>query len=175
VALVVVALMMSLESIHRPMTPQAIRFHEAIGVAVLGLIVNLLSALLLQSHHDHDHDHNLRAAYLHVLADALTSLLAIGALTCGKFLGWHWLDPAMGIVGVLVITKWAHGLPKETSSILLDGSIAGDTRRQIVQTIESDRDSRVSDTHVWKVGPDHYAAIETIHCQSKPCFPIDDT
>lgn len=209
VALVVVALMMALESIQRLLTPQTIRFNEAIGVAVLGLIVNLLSALLLQSHHgrDHDHghrhDHNLRAAYLHVLADALTSLLAIGALTCGKFFGWHWLDAVMGIVGALVITKWAHGLLKETSSILLDGSIAGETRCEIVKTIESDRDNRVSDIHVWKVGPDHYAAIisivthypqsaehykeliahqanlahvtiETVHCQSEPCLPIDE-
>ncbi len=169
VALVVVALMMALESIHRLFTPQEIRFNEAIGVAVLGLIVNLLSALLLQSHHghshDHDHshhDHNLRAAYLHVLADAFTSVLAIVALFTGKYLAWHWLDPMMGIVGAVVITKWAQGLLKETSGILLDGSIDPDIQNRLVQTIESDKDNRISDLHVWKVGPNHYAAMISI-------------
>jgi cation diffusion facilitator family transporter len=209
VALVVVALMMALESVHRLFSPQAIRFNEAIGVAILGLTVNLLSALILQSHHDHDHqhghhhDHNLRAAYLHVLADAFTSVLAIGALVTGKFFGWHWLDPVMGLVGAGVITKWAHGLVKETSAILLDNSIEGQTRERIVGTIESDRDNRVSDLHIWKVGPDDYAAmisivthypqaaehykqlitdqahlshvtVEVIHCRSEPCLPVDD-
>lgn len=213
VALAVVALVMALESVHRLFVPQIIRFNEAIGVAVLGLLINLLCALILQAHHDHDHpgghddhrdhhhDHNLRAAYIHVLADAFTSVLAIVALTTGKFFGWHWLDPVMGIVGAGVITKWAHGLLKDTSSILLDGSIAGDTRQRIVQTLESDRDNRVSDIHIWKVGPDDYAGmisivthypqpmehykqlvagtanivhatIEVIHCQSEPCIPM---
>jgi cation diffusion facilitator family transporter len=212
VALVVVAFMMAFESVHRLFTPQTIRFNEAIGVAVLGLIVNLLSALILQSHHGHDHghghahhrDHNLRAAYLHVLADAFTSVLAIGALVAGKFFGWHWLDPVMGIVGAGVITKWAHGLVKETGSILLDGSIESQTQEGIVQTIESDRDNRVTDIHIWKVGPEHYAAmisvvthypqspehykqliadqanlahvtVEVIHCQSEPCLPVGET
>lgn len=210
VALVVVALVMALESIHRLFVPQTIRFNEAIGVAVLGLIVNLLSALILQSHHDHDpddghdqhHDHNLRAAYLHVLADAFTSVLAISALTAGKYFGWHWLDPIMGIVGAAVITRWAHGLLKETSSILLDGSIEAETCQDIVQALEADKDNRVTDLHVWKVGPDDYAGvisvvthypqptehykrivaekanlvhvtIEVIHCTTEPCIPID--
>ena len=170
VALVVVALMMALESVHRLFSPQAIRFNEAIGVAVLGLIVNLLSALLLQSQHGHDHDHghhqhhdhNLRAAYLHVLADAFTSVLAIVALFSGKYLAWHWLDPMMGIVGAAVITKWAHGLLKETSGILLDGSIDMEIQQKLIQTIESDKDNRVSDIHVWKVGPNHYATVISI-------------
>lgn len=210
VALVVVALVMALESVHRLFVPETIRFNEAIGVAVLGLIVNLASALILQSHDGHDHgggdahhhDHNLRAAYLHVLADAFTSVLAIGALTAGKFFGWHWLDPIMGIVGAGVITKWAHGLLKETSSILLDGSIGGETRARIVQAVESDKDNRVTDLHIWKVGPDDYAGmisivthypqpaehykrlvaetaklvhvtVEVIHCQTEPCIPND--
>ena len=167
VALVVVALMMALESIHRLFSPQAIRFNEAIGVAIIGLMVNLFSALLLQSHHGHGrdhahghhHDHNLRAAYLHVLADAFTSVLAIMALSAGKFLAWHWLDPMMGIVGAAVITKWAHGLLRETSSILLDGSMAPEVQQALMEAIESDRDNRVSDVHVWKVGPNHCAGI----------------
>jgi len=170
VALVVVALMMSLESIHRLFSPQAIRFNEAIGVAVLGLAINLLSAFLLRSHHGHGHDHghghhhdhNLRAAYLHVLADAFTSVLAIVALFSGKYLAWYWLDPMMGIVGAAVITKWAHGLLKETSRILLDGSIDTEIQQKLIQTIESDKDNRISDIHVWKVGPNHYAAMISI-------------
>jgi cation diffusion facilitator family transporter len=173
IALVVVALIMALESTHRLFSPQAIRFNEAIGVAVAGLIINLLSALLLQSHHGHDHghahahdhnhhhDHNLRAAYFHVLADAFTSVLAIVALFAGKFLAWYWLDPMMGIVGACVITKWAHGLLKETSTILLDGSIEKATQQKITEAIESDRD-RIADLHVWRVGPEHYAAIITV-------------
>ena len=174
VALVVVALMMALESIHRLFSPQAIRFNEAIGVAVLGLVINLLSAFLLQSHHGHGHshghdhghvhhhDHNLRAAYLHVLADAFTSVLAIVALFSGKYLAWNWLDPMMGIVGAAVITKWAHGLLKETSGILLDGSMDSEIQQTLIQTIESDRDNRISDIHVWKVGPNHHAAMISI-------------
>ena len=213
VALAVVALLMALESVHRLFVPQTIRFNEAIGVAVLGLLINLLSVLILQPHHDHDNpgghddhhdhhrDHNLRAAYVHVLADAFTSVLAIVALSFGRFFGWHWLDPVMGIIGAAVIMKWAHGLLKDTSSILLDGSIAGDTRQRIVQALESDRDNRVSDIHIWKVGPEDYAGmisivthypqptehykqliagtanivhvtIEVIHCRTEPCIPM---
>jgi cation diffusion facilitator family transporter len=153
VALVVVALRMSLESVHRLFTPQNIRFNQAIGVAIAGLIINLLSARLLQGHHGHNHthghnhhhDHNLRAAYLHVLADAFTSVLAIAALLSGNFFGWHWLDPMMGIVGAIVITKWAHGLLKETSRILLDGSIEEETLQTIVRALEAENEIRVSD------------------------------
>jgi len=171
VALVVVALMMALESVHRLFSPQDIRFNEAIGVAAVGLAVNLLSAFLLRGHHDHSHghgrhhghhDHNLRAAYLHVLADALTSVLAIVALFAGKYWAWNWLDPMMGIVGAAVITKWAHGLLKETSGILLDGRIPADIQEKVINTIESDKDNRVADIHIWKVGPNDYAAMISI-------------
>lgn len=171
IALAVVALMMAIESVQRIIVPHEIHFNEAISVAVLGLIVNIVSALLLQGHHDkshhHDHgedrhDHNLRAAYMHVLADAMTSLLAITALTAGKFLGWAWLDSFMGIVGAIVITRWAYSLLKQTSPILLDGSIDADYRNRITETIESDLDNRVADIHVWKVGPADFAAIITI-------------
>jgi cation diffusion facilitator family transporter len=104
-------LLVSGESAQRLARPVAIRFDEAIAVAVIGLVVNIVCALLLREDHDHDHhhhhhhDHNLRAAYLHVLADALTSLLAIGALTTGKYLGWTWMDPIMGLVGAIVIAR----------------------------------------------------------------------
>ncbi|RJX36026.1 MAG: cation transporter [Desulfurivibrio sp.] len=166
VALAVVALLMLVESVHRILQPRPISFNEAIGVAVLGLVINIICALLLQDHHDHDHghehqhhDHNLQAAYMHVLADALTSVLAIVALIAGKFLGWHQLDPVMGIVGALVITRWSYTLIQETSPILLDGSIAEDYQEAIRQRLESADDNRIADIHVWRVGPADYAAI----------------
>ncbi|HPB32290.1 MAG TPA: CDF family Co(II)/Ni(II) efflux transporter DmeF, partial [Candidatus Sumerlaeota bacterium] len=131
VALAVVALVMALESLLRMLHPLEIQFNDAITIAVMGLLVNLVSGLILRDRHDHrhehedenahlHHDHNLRAAYLHVLADALTSLFAIVALAAGKFFGWIWLDPLMGLVGAAVIIRWSHGLLRDTSRILLD-------------------------------------------------------
>ena len=166
VALAVVALVMLAESVYRIWRPQPISFNEAIGVAVLGLLINIISAFLLRDHHDHGeehrHDHNLQAAYLHVLADALTSVLAIIALVAGKFLGWSWLDPLMGVVGALIITRWSLSLLQETSPILLDGSIAEEYQDAIKKKIESVDDNRIADIHVWKVGPADYAAIIAI-------------
>ena len=173
IVLIVVALIMLVESGQRILAPQPIHFNEAIGVAALGLLVNIACAFLLQGHHDHGHahdddchhhhhDHNLKSAYLHVLADALTSVLAIAALTCGKYLGWNWLDPLMGIVGALVITRWAYGLVRETGGILLDGSISTKELAAIKEKIEGTLDNRIADMHVWKVGPAHYAAILSI-------------
>lgn len=166
IALLVVALVMVVESIERMLNPQDILFNEAIAVATLGLIVNAICAFLLQGHHDqsHDHqhhhrDHNLRAAYFHVLADALTSILAIVALLSGKMFGWNWLDATMGIVGALVIARWSYILLKETSPILLDGSIEENNRAVVKARVESDSDNRISDLHLWKVGPDDYAVI----------------
>ncbi len=169
IALAVIALFIGGESLVRLIAPQEIHFNEAIAVAVLGLVVNLFCAYLLHGHHthrheeghhhSHHHDHNLRGAYLHVLADALTSVLAIFALSFGKFFGWQWLDPLMGIVGALVITRWSYGLLKDTSAILLDRNIAEDRIQLIQQKIESESDNRVSDIHIWKVGPIDYAAI----------------
>lgn len=113
-----------------------------------------------KGHPDDPHqDHNLRAAYLHVLADALTSLLAIIALSAGKMFGWHWLDPIMGIVGALVITRWSYGLLRETSPILLDGNSTEAIQQAIHTRIESQADNRIADLHVWKVGPGSYAVI----------------
>jgi cation diffusion facilitator family transporter len=172
IVLGVVALMMAIESILRLLDPQVIHFNEAIAVAVLGLTVNLVCAVLLHGHnHDHDHehshehhhaDHNIRGAYLHVIADALTSVLAIVALLFGKYFGWNWLDPVIGIVGALVITRWALGLLNDTSAILLDNNIDLKRRQEMKDIIESDADNRVSDIHVWKVGPVDYAAMISV-------------
>jgi cation diffusion facilitator family transporter len=169
IALLVVALVMSLESIQRIFSPQNIHFNEAIGVAALGLFVNIVCAFILQDHHDHPHesnkhhyDHNLKAAYLHVLADALTSVLAIVALLFGKMFGWNWLDPIMGIVGALVIMRWSLSLLKETSPILLDETIEENKKLLIKAMVESDSDNRICDLHVWKVGPNDYAAVVSL-------------
>ena len=151
---------MSIESIQRLFNPQNIHFNEAIIVAVLGLLINVLCAFILQVHHDHHHhDHNLKSAYYHVLADALTSVLAIVALVSGKMFGWNQLDPIMGIVGALVITKWSFSLLKETSPILLDENIDEDKKTLIRSIIESDSDNRICDLHLWRVGPNDYAAV----------------
>ena len=169
VVLAVIALLMGVESMQRLVSPVAIRFNEAIAVAVIGLIVNLVSAYLLQGrhHHSHDHgstkhhkhDHNLRAAYLHVLADALTSLLAIFALITGKAFGWIWMDPLMGIVGGLIIARWAYGLLVDSGKILLDRDVNQEAIAEIRTKIEEDSDNRVTDIHVWRVGSHHLSAI----------------
>jgi cation diffusion facilitator family transporter len=173
VALAVVALLMAVESIQRLFASPSIQFDEAIAVAVLGLVVNLACAFLLHGHdhlaHEHDsgnehhhHDHNLRAAYLHVLADAMTSLLAIVALLAGKALGWIWLDAVMGIVGAIVITRWSYDLLRDTGKVLLDSGVDLKTVSAIHSVIESDADNRVSDLHIWRVGPHHLAAVISI-------------
>lgn len=169
IALAVIALFIGVESVERLIVPQEIRFNEAIAVAVLGLAVNLFCAYLLHGNHTHGHghghdhthhhDHNLRGAYLHVLADALTSVLAIFALSFGKLLGWQWLDPLMGIVGAMVITRWSYGLLRDTSKILLDKNDHREHIEAIRKTVEGDADNKVSDIHIWKVGPIDYAAI----------------
>ncbi|QUS60348.1 CDF family Co(II)/Ni(II) efflux transporter DmeF [Synechocystis sp. PCC 7338] len=168
VALGVVAFMMAFESVGRFFHPHGIQFSEAIAVAILGLLVNLASAWLLQDHddhhhhaHDHDHghqDHNLRAAYFHVLADALTSILAIIALVAGKFWGWIWLDAAMGLVGAAVIIRWAYGLVNDTSAILLDGSVDKKIQLEILTALETDSDNRITDLHVWYLNENYLAA-----------------
>ncbi len=185
VGLAVVALLVLGESATRLASPVAIRFEEAIGVAVLGLAVNLLCAFLLRDDHDHpahahvheehrhgegpeahgrpEHgDHNLRAAYLHVLADALTSVLAIVALLAGRSLGWTWMDPVMGIVGSLVIARWSWNLLRDTSAVLLDGEVDARSSRDIARAIESHDDNRVSDLHLWRIGPRQLAAIISV-------------
>ncbi len=170
IGLAVVALVVLAESVGRLLSPVRIRFAEAIAVAVIGLIVNLVSAILLGHDHDHDggaetahhHDHNLRGAYLHVLADALTSVLAIFALLTGMSFGWNWLDPLVGLVGSLVIARWSWGLLRETSAVLLDGEIPQERLQLIQQSLEACDDNRVGDLHVWRVGPRHLAAVVTV-------------
>lgn len=170
VALGVVAVMMLLESVERLASPQHIQFNAAIAVAILGLSVNIISAILLKDHHHahaegekhHHHDHNLKAAYIHVLADALTSVLAIAALIAAKFAGLHWLDPVMGIVGAIIISIWSISLIRETSPILLDGSIDKAYQDAIRDRVEQDADNRIADFHIWHVSAHHYAAIITI-------------
>ena len=164
VALAVIAFLMAFESAERFFQPQSIQFDEAIGVAILGLVVNVASAFLLQEQHEHhghhhpDRDQNLRAAYFHVLADALTSVLAIIALFAGKFLGWVWMDALMGLVGAGVITKWAYGLLKDTSFLLLDGSVNKKVQLEVIAAIEENADNRVTDFHIWHLTPDRLAA-----------------
>ncbi len=176
VVLAVIALLIGVESVQRLVSPQPIRFNEAIAVAVVGLVVNVISALLLQEKHHHPHeqqahdhghtkkfrDHNLRAAYFHVLADALTSLLAIIALFTGKAFGWIWMDPIMGIVGALIISRWSYGLLVDSGKVLLDRDVNQEAIAEIRSLIESDSDNRVSDLHVWRVGTHHLSAIVSI-------------
>lgn len=177
VVLAVIALIMGAESVQRLFEPRPIRFNEAIAVAIVGLMVNLVSAyLLMDRHHHHSHhragsqgtphrhhhDHNLRAAYLHVVADALTSVLAIVALFTGKLLGWTWMDPVMGIVGALIILKWSHGLLNDTGKILLDRDVRQNEIEALKKVIESDSDNRVADIHLWRVGPRHLYAILSV-------------
>lgn len=170
IVLVVVALLIAAESLERFFSPEAIRFNEALLVAAVGLIVNLVSALLLNGHshgHDHSnqshhHDHNLKAAYLHVLADALTSVFAIVALLAGKFMGWVWLDPAMGVVGALVISRWAFGLLRDTSRILLDRDGDAQMTKKIHTLIEEDSDNRVADLHLWRISTNKFALILSV-------------
>jgi len=189
VVLALIALLIGYESFVRLGSPVAINFEQAILVAVIGLTVNLVCAWLLREdhahhhghshghdHHDHGHAHdhghehhagkpaggqdlNLRAAYLHVLADALTSILAIAALVFGSLYGWLWLDPVMGIVGGLVIARWSWGLIKQAGGSLLDYVPADeDLPAEIRAAVEVDGDT-VTDLHIWRLGPGHFGAI----------------
>ncbi len=175
IILFVVAFLMAGESLHRVFVPAPIRFNEAIGVASAGLLVNLGCAFLFKeghhheqggahdSHHHHPHDLNLRAAYLHVLADAFTSVTAITALMAGKFFGWNWLDPVMGLVGSGVVSVWAYGLLRDTSGILLDRTPEScDLPDEIRRVVESDGDSLVTDLHIWQVSAGKFAAILSV-------------
>ncbi|WP_236686279.1 CDF family Co(II)/Ni(II) efflux transporter DmeF [Paramagnetospirillum magnetotacticum] len=172
-----VALIMVWESVSRLREVQTIGFDEALWVAVIGLVVNLVSALILGGHghdhghhhehehgHDHDHhqDHNLRAAYIHVVADAVTSVLAIAALLFGKYLGWWWMDPMMGLVGAAVIAKWSWGLMAETGAMLLDHNGDAELEEEVRAAIEGDADNRLADLHLWRIGTGHWAAIVSL-------------
>lgn len=168
------------ESAGRLWRAEPLQAQSALVVAVIGLGVNLASAWLLHGaqgghghhghhgHHDHGHDDhhhhehtdlNLRAAYAHVLADALTSVFAIGALSAALWLGWTWLDPLVGIVGAVVIGVWAWGLMRQSAAVLLDREMHLPITQEVREAIESDGDAKVADLHVWRVGRDKFAAI----------------
>jgi len=176
--LAMIALLIRYESIGRLLHPVPIAFNEAIPLAAVGLLVNLLSALLLHEGHGQDHtvhqhhggdrhhhqnhhhaDHNLRAAYIHVIADAAVSMLVLIGLTVGRLLGWIWLDPVMGIVGMLVIANWSWNLIRASGAVLLDMRTGDGIASEITHRLEAKRDDRVSDLHVWRVGPGHCAAV----------------
>jgi cation diffusion facilitator family transporter len=175
--LAVVAALMMVQSIERLFAPAAIHYDEAILIAVIGLGVNLLCAWLLKGEHSHEHGHhhhghghghghdhhhdvNLRAAYLHVIADAATSVLAIVALAGGKLYGASWLDPVMGIVGSILVARWAWGLLRESGRILLDAEMDQPVVEEIRDVVrEHFTTAAVSDLHVWRVGRNSYACI----------------
>jgi cation diffusion facilitator family transporter len=183
IVLALIALGIGYESAVRVFQPVAIHYDEAIAIAVVGLGVNLVSAWLLggehhhEHHHEHDdhdhgdhdhghhhhhhHDHNLRAAYWHVLADALTSVLAIAGLLAARFYGWTWLDPVIGIVGAVVIARWSWGLIRDSGAILLDAAPNRALDAAIRQKLETGHD-RIADLHVWRLGPGHNAAIVSL-------------
>ncbi len=186
IVLAMIALLIAWESIMRLRAPIAINFREAILIAVIGLAVNLVCAWLLKddhhhhghSHgHDHGHDHhdgghdhhghggkdqNLRAAYVHVLADAFTSVLAILALTLGSLYGWSWLDPVMGVVGSLVIANWSWSLIRDTGATLLDYVPEDEDLPEEIRDIVSREGAEIVDLHVWQLGPGHHGAIVSI-------------
>lgn len=164
----------AVESAQRLIDPGRIAYAEAIWIAILGLGVNLVSAWLLGAdhHHGHGHDHgndhghahadnNLRSAYFHVLADALTSVLAIAALLAGRYLGWGWMDASMGIVGALVIGRWSWTLLRDTGAVLVDAQAENWRYEEVREAIE-DGDLAVADLHIWRVGPGKYAAIVSV-------------
>lgn len=178
---------MGWESVRRLFLPTTIHYGEAIPIAVLGLVVNVVSAWLLSTgthghHHGHDHDHdhghghghghgvtaaghghhdlNLRAAYLHVVADAATSVLAIAALAGGLWLGWGWLDPVMGLVGTVLVGRWAIGLMRDTGRVLLDAEMDAPVVNEVREIVrELPEPARLRDLHVWRVGKGRYACI----------------
>ena len=167
-----IALWIGVESVLRLFQPITVAFGTATWIAFVGLGVNAASALLLSGghahghHHDHDHHHghakgrdnNLRSAYIHVIADALTSVLAIAALLSGRYLGWVWMDPVMGIVGGIVIARWSWTLMRDTSAVLLD-TADEHVEDEVRELVEAPGDAKITDLHVWRVGPEAHAAI----------------
>ena len=172
-----VAAMMVFSSVGRLFSPQPIHYQDAIIVAVIGLLVNIVCALILGNahdhHHHHDHDHahdsdghhhhhdlNLKSAYLHVVADAATSVLAIVALAGGLMYGWSWLDPAMGIVGAILVAVWAKGLLIDTGKVLLDREMdhpVVNEIREAIELLDKPDETRIVDLHVWRVGKESYS------------------
>lgn len=168
--LALVSLGIGVESVMRLLTPTDVQFGTATLIAAVGLGVNVVSALLLGQGQGHDHDHghahhghdnNFKSAYVHVIADAFTSVLAIAALLAGRYLGLVWLDPVMGIVGAIVIARWAWTLMGTTAGVLLDQTDAH-VAEEIRELVEQPGDATITDLHVWRVGPDAHAAIVSV-------------
>jgi cation diffusion facilitator family transporter len=180
-----IAALMTWQSMERLFAPQAIHYDEAIAIAVVGLFVNLICAWWLRDHHDHDHAHdhghehthaheharhqdlNVRAAYVHVLADAVTSVLAIVALLGGRFFGAAWLDPVMGLVGAVLVAVWAWRLLRDSGRVLLDAEMDAPVVAEIREVIERGKvPARITDLHVWRVGRAKYAVIVSVATDS---------
>ena len=169
-----IAAVMVFQSVERLMSPQPIRYREAIGIAIAGLLVNLVCAWWLRDAHSHGHSHshdhshtsvdvNVRAAYVHVLTDAATSVLAIVALAGGMWWGLAWLDPAMGIVGAVLVSVWAWGLMRDSGRILLDAEMDAPVVAEVRQVVEQGEvPANITDLHVWRVGRAQYAVVLTV-------------
>ena len=187
VILAIVAIQIAFESVERLVNPVTIAYREAIAVAVLGLAVNVVSAFLLREEHDdhhhghahahdhahghHHHDNNLRAAYIHVITDAATSVLAIVALVAAAWLQWTWADPVVGLVGAVMIASWAVGLLRSSGGVLLDVNHYSKMEGLIRQRLET-RGDRVTDLHLWQIGPGHRAAVISL-ISDDPLRPSD--
>lgn len=187
-----VAAMMVFASAERIFSPQPIHYQEAIFIAVIGLIVNIVCAVILARAHDHDHGHhhahdhghdhghhhhdlNLKSAYLHVVADAATSVLAILALTGGWLYGWSWLDPIMGIVGAALVAIWAKNLLRQTGTVLLDREMDHpivEEIREVVETGPESGDTKISDLHVWRVGKGKYSCALSVVTHDTNLTPV---
>jgi cation diffusion facilitator family transporter len=166
VILGLIAIGVAVESVERLFAPVAVRYGEALPIAVIGLAVNIVSAFILHEKHDHaddhHHDHNLRAAYVHVLADAATSLLAILALAAGLVFGLGFLDPLVGVIGAGVIASWSYGLIRDSALVLLDAEDDPTLAAEIRAMIEREMNARVSDMHLWRLGPGHRGLIVSL-------------
>lgn len=180
--LIFIAVFMAYESILRMISPVDIQYNQAILIAVIGLIVNGISMLILgeknhnhtHDHGEHDHsenhhnhlshhdDHNLKAAYIHVLTDAMTSILAIVALLTAKYLNLIWMDPLMGMVGASLVIRWSVGLIQGTTKVLLDHQSPVEVQNRIIKILENYKDTKVSDLHIWSIGPGIYSSEITV-------------
>jgi cation diffusion facilitator family transporter len=174
-----IAALMVFQSVQRLVSPQEIHYHEAIAIAVVGLFVNLVCAWWLRDSHSHEHEHehghahhahsdmNIRAAYVHVLADAATSVLAIVALAGGLFWGLGWLDPVMGLVGAALVSVWAWGLMRDSGRILLDAEMDAPVVAEVRDVIErGEVPAKIIDLHVWRVGRAKYAVVVSVATSS---------
>ena len=182
-----ISLGIGIESVMRLFQPITVAFGTATWIACVGLSVNVASALLLggghhhhdhghshghDHHHHHGHDNNLRSAYVHVLADALTSVLAIAALLSGRYLGLVWMDPVMGIIGAIVIANWSWTLMRDTASVLLDRA-DDHVAEEVRELVEAPGDAKITDLHVWRVGPEAHAAIVEVAGRVSPAVLRD--